>query len=618
MTEAERAVSGATGEPNARAVVLFIKGDLKMPDPRRESHPSILTVSVREKILTESGLDEGTVRIVHSSFTRLHDFEGRTILPDGSVVPLPKDATFTTTTSKTKRRFVTAVAFPRVEVGAILDYHYKLYWDSFTFLEPWYFAANVPVMSSEILYHMPHGVQMGIWGFGPGIDKIKTEQGSDVLGRTFRVLAQDLPSLPAEPYSLPSRDFSPRMMLVPRKVTVDGMQVSLLEDWQSTCALYKDVYRAALHDDSDTVTLARSLVPKGGNDTRAEAATLFRYVRDNIRTDEGSDPAPGEGVTVDKILARKHGTCSEKALLLLALLDAAKIPAHLVWAADRSDGMIDAQVPTPAWFSRTLVAAEVGPQRLFLDPTDPTASAGHIGPGFEGMQALLYDYKKPAVITLPETPFTENRRGARVDLTVGENGEVTGHGTLTLTGQHGWEMVGWQDSPEQAVAAWKTWLGERLKNFLVSDVKVSESVEDGKVVVEWRLNSADRGANDGEVLLNAGAPLSSSAIASAFPSVGRQTAVVFLYADRDETEWHVSWAPGWEVEASPKPRSQESAAGAFVTSLSADPVARTLVAQQRLDIVRRMTSSLADYDTLRQLLLEAQRADAQPIVLRRR
>ena len=599
-------------------MILFIKGDLKMPDPRRESHPSILTVSVREKILTESGLDEGTVRIVHSSFMRLHNFEGRTILPDGSVVLLPKDATFTTTTSKTRRRFVTAVAFPRVEVGAILDYHYELFWDSFTFLEPWYFAANVPVVSSEILYHMPHGVQMGVWGFGPGIDQVKTQQGSDVLGRTFRVVAQDLRSLPAEPYSLPSRDFSPRMMLVPRKVAVDGMQVSLLEDWPATCALYKEAYRTALHDDSDTTALARSLVPKGEKDARAQAATLFRYVRDNIRTDEGSDPAPEDRVTVDKVLARKHGTSSEKALLLLALLDAAKVPAHLVWAANRADGMIDTQVPTPAWFSRTLVAAEVGGQRLFLDPTDSTAAAGHIGPGFEGMEALLYDYKKPAVITLPQTPFAENRRAARVDLAVGADGEVTGHGTLTLTGQHGWEMVGWQDSPEQAAAAWKTWLGDQLKSFLVSDVKVAESLEDGRVEVEWRLSSADRGADDGEVLLNPGAPLASSAIVAALPAVGRQTPVVFQYADRDETEWHVSWSPGWEVEASPQPRVQESAAGAFAASVSVDPAARTLVAHQRLDIVRRMTTSLADYDTLRELLLEAQRADAQAIVIRRR
>ena len=618
LTEAERAIKSAPGEPNARAVILFLKGDLKMPDPRKEATPSILTVSVRERILTERGLDEGTVRIVHSSFTRLHDFEGRTILSDGSVVPLPEDASFTTTASKAKRRFITSVAFPKVEVGAILDYHYKLYWDSFAFLEPWYFAAGVPIVYSEILYHLPAGVEMGVWGFGPGIDGVKTEQGSDVLSKTFRVWAQNLPSLPAEPYSLPAGDFSPRMMLVPRSVMVRGLPVLLLESWQSTCELYKDMYRKALDDNYNTTKLARSLVPTAEKDARARAATLFRYVRDSIRTDEGSDPAPGKGVTVDKVLARKHGTSAEKALLLVALLDAIKVPAHLVWAGDRADGMIDTQVPTPAWFSRTLVAVETGAERLFLDPTEATAPVGHIVPGFEGMPALLHDYKKPEVITLPETPFTENRRAARVDLAVGEKGEVTGHGTLTLTGQHGWEMVGWKGSPEQAAVGWKNWLGEQLKSFLVSDVKVREFVDDGKVEVEWRLEPADPGADENEILVNPAAPLGPVNLASSFPAVGRRTPVVFDYPDRDEVEWHLSWPPGWEIEATPQPRTHESAAGAIVTSFATDPAARTMVARRRLDIARRMTTSVADYDTLRKLLLEVQRNDAQTVVLRRR
>jgi len=603
LTEAERAIKSAPGEPNARAVILFLKGDLKMPDPRKEATPSILTVSVRERILTEKGLDEGTVRIVHSSFTRLHDFEGRTILPDGSVVPLPEDASFTTTASKAKRRFITSVAFPKVEVGAILDYHYKLYWDSFAFLEPWYFAASVPIVYSEILYHLPAGVEMGVWGFGPGIDGVKTEQGSDVLSK---------------PYSLPAGDFSPRMMLVPRSVMVRGLPVLLLESWRSTCELYKDMYREALDDDYETAKLARSLVPTAEKDARARAAILFHYVRDKISTDEGSDPAPGKGVTVDKVLARKHGTSAEKALLLLALLEAAKVPAHLVWAGDRADGMIDTQVPTPAWFSRTLVAVETGAERLFLDPAEATAPVGHIGPGFEGMPALLYDYKKPEVITLPERPFTENLRAARVDLTVGEKGDVTGHGTLTLTGQHGWEMVGWKGSPEQAVVGWKNWLGEQLKSFLVSDVKVRESVDDGRVEVEWHLEPADRGADENEIILNPAAPLGPANLASSFPAAGRQTPVVFDYPDRDEVEWHVSWPPGWEIEATPQPRTRESAAGAIVTSFATDPAARTMVARRRLDIAHRITTSVADYDRLRQLLLEVQRNDAQTVVLRRR
>jgi hypothetical protein len=236
-----------------------------------------------------------------------------------------------------------------------------------------------------------------------------------------------------------------------------------------------------------------------------------------------------------------------------------------VWAADRADGLIDLQVPTPAWFSRTLVAVETGTDRLFLDPGDSTASAGHIPPGLEGMPALLYDYKDPVVITLPEAPFAENRRLARVELAVDEKGEIAGHGTLALTGHHGWEMIGWKGSTEQAAVAWKEWLQEQLKSFVVSDVSVKESVEESRVEVEWRLTPAEAGAEEDEILLVPAAPLGSINLASSFPAVGRQTPVVFDYPDRDEVEWHVSWSAGWGIEATPQAQTRESTT-ALVTS----------------------------------------------------
>jgi hypothetical protein len=233
------------------------------------------------------------------------------------------------------------------------------------------------------------------------------------------------------------------------------------------------------------------------------------------------------------------------------------------------------------------------------------------------MPALLYDYKEPAVVTLPEAPFAENRRLARVDLSVDENGKITGHGTLTLTGHHGWEMIGWKGSREQAAVAWQGWLQEQMKSVLVSDVSVKESIEDSKVEVEWHLAPAEAGTEESEILLNPAAPLGPVNLASSFPAAGRRTPVVFDYPDRDEVEWHVSWPAGWGIEATPQAQTRESAAGAFVTSFATDPAARTLVTHRRFDIARGEMESVADYDRLRQLLLEAQRNDAQTVVLRR-
>ena len=97
------------------------------------------------KILTEEGKELfGDVEIYHSKAHRLRDFAGRTVLPDGRVVPVGGDATFREALSRSRRQFVTKVAFPAVEVGAILDYRYTLVWDSFFNLDAWHFADVVP------------------------------------------------------------------------------------------------------------------------------------------------------------------------------------------------------------------------------------------------------------------------------------------------------------------------------------------------------------------------------------------------------------------------------------------------------------------------------------------
>jgi hypothetical protein len=617
VTDAERAITAVAGAPNAPAVILFKKGELRMPNPSAPPMISVLEVTVRKKILSAEGLDEGTVQIVHSGFTRLHGFEGRTVLADGTVVPLPGDASFTTTTSEAGRTFVTSVAFPKVEVGVILDYRFALYWDGFSFLEPWHFAAMVPVLHSEITYHVPAGVVVSVLGLGPGLDAVKSEQRGEIKGSTIRAWADNLRALPDEPYSAPSRDFSPRMMIVPLRVHGYGPPIHLLEDWGAACELYEVEYKAALRDKANVARIARSLTNRESGDARAKAAILYRWVRDTIRTDgERTSLYPAENATVDSVLADKHGSSVEKALLLVAMLDEAKIDARVVWAADRSDGAIDMGVPTPAWFSRAFVAIETGTQRIVVDPSDPTAAFGHIPPGFEEMQAVLVDFRKPEVVTLPAASFVENRRTARVDLTVGPNGEATGHGTLTLTGHHGWRMIGWKETHEQAVAGWQEWLAERLKGWAVTDVGVKESIDDARVDVEWQ--QAVTEAEETELLLSPSAPLGPLTIGASLPPTNRRTPVVLEFADRGEVEWHVSWPEGWEIEATPPPRAHHSAFGSATVSVEADPTARTLVATRRVDVARRLAANAADYLTLRSLLLDAQTNDNQTIVLRRR
>jgi Domain of Unknown Function with PDB structure (DUF3857) len=142
VTDEERAVTSVPGEPNSPAVVLFRKGEFLMAGygVGTGSLSSTLRIQVRVKILTEEGKSNGELSVAHDDSYRLKNFTGRTVLPDGRVIPLPKDSKFVRKTSRSQKTFVTAVAFPSVEVGAILDYQYELWFDSIFYLHPWYFS----------------------------------------------------------------------------------------------------------------------------------------------------------------------------------------------------------------------------------------------------------------------------------------------------------------------------------------------------------------------------------------------------------------------------------------------------------------------------------------------
>lgn len=120
ITEAERALTRVPEAPNAPAVVLFRKGRFSTLDPVRGIYDPTFTVIERRKILTAAGAQRySDVVLHHSRRQSLLNLRARTVLPDGRVVPLPKDATFKRRTSSREGTFETAISFPSVSVGAL-------------------------------------------------------------------------------------------------------------------------------------------------------------------------------------------------------------------------------------------------------------------------------------------------------------------------------------------------------------------------------------------------------------------------------------------------------------------------------------------------------------------
>jgi transglutaminase-like putative cysteine protease len=609
VTPEERAVASVPGEPNAAAVTLFRKAEFRIGDSM-DGDSSTFIVRVRRKILSEPGKSYGEMIVRHSQLFRLKSLQGRTVLPDGKVLPLSDDAVFRRRTSKTERSYETVVAFPAVAVGAILDVQYELKVDTIFMLDPWVFQEEVPVRYAEIVFEIPSTIAAATWTADPMKVGLKSEQTKTLKGVSLKVWGKDLPAVPNEPFGLPFADMASRFMLVPTRIAGGA---DLFKDWASTCDLFGAEYDAALNRGRNAEGKARELAAAAGPGARARAEALYRFVRDEISTDDSLGIGLGDKPAVDATLKAKHGTSPEKALLLVAMLRELKIEAKPVWAAYRSGGRVDLSLANPWWFDQVLVAATLDGRRLYLHPSDASLAFGALPPDLEGTAALLFDRKKPETFTLPETPFDGSVRRAKVELTVGDDGRMTGKGTLTLTGHHAWQESHAGEEAAKAAEGFKKWLEARYPAFAISDVAVEERLDERRIGVTWSLAEREEEVLGDEVSLQPSRPF--GPVTQPFAG-SRRSAVLLAYADRDEHELTIRWPAGFRLEAKPAPASLQNAAGALAVELETGDNALTY--RRRFDLTAKSYGNQAQFEALRALYGVLEKNDAQALVLARR
>lgn len=613
ITDAERALTEVPGQPGAPAVVLFRKAELKIMDMVKDLSSS-LDVHERIKILTEEGREYGEIEVRHSSFVRLQDLEGRTVLPDGSEVPLPEDAVFRERTSRARKSFVTKAAFPAVEVGAIIEYRYSLKWDHPYYFEPWYFHSRIPTMLSEITYDKPNNMALQPW-YRETLGKIRSENVKTGRGVRLRVWMEDLPAVPDEPHSFPFSDLSTRFMVVPSEVMLRGERWPMFDSWKSVCHTFdEDFYRPVRNKGKDVKKMAAKIAA-GAADAKAKAAALYAFVRDEVLTGSSYGVFVDATTGVDKALAERQGSVAAKALMLQAMLESVRLDPQLVWVGDRSEGQIDLAFANPGWFDKMIVRVEIGGEVVFLDPTDRSLGFARLSPLIEGTQALLFDRKNPQVITLPSRPFDDNLRHAVLDLALDEDGRVTGTGSLQLAGDHAWSRLRWKDDAEATVEAWQEWIDDKFEGYDSSDVAVVESLDEERLDVTWSLAQREEEVLGDEASLKPSRPLGPVKQPFTLPPEQRLTPVQFLFGDRDEVELRLTWPEGWELDVVPDAAEIENDLGAVDVAVEVDEAARRLVFRRRIDVRGAEFGGRDKYAELRGLFARMEKSDAQELVL---
>lgn len=614
VTDRERAMDAAPGFPEAPAVVLYRNGHFTMMGSLGSEAYSSLVVEGRVKLLTEDGTDHGEVQVPHSDFVRLVSFDGRTVLPDGSVVPLPEDSLFEQTVTGQKRWSLTTATFPALEAGAILDYRYELRFETVRSFDPWYFQDHIPTLHSEIVYTVPGNVAAQPWGKATFGRSFQSEREKTARGMRLKVWMEDLPPVPDEPYTLPFEDLSSSFLLLPTMMEIGGDRFLLFEDWRSACDIADYTYGEVRRRDGAARRQAKKLAKEAGRDPDARARAIYAFVRDEIGTLHLPGVVPVLGEAVDEMLRERRADVAGKGIMLREMLDAAGLDAELVWAADRDYGIIDTSLANINWFEKVLVRVGLDGSHVYLDPSDSAAAFGYIGWELEGMEGVVYSTRKPEVITLPQAPFDANLRHAVLDLAVGEDGTVSGIGTMAYEGHAAARLL--RLGTSEALVEWMAeYLGEQLPGFEVTDLEITEDRDAPRLELSWSLDQWEEEVLGDQAALVPSRPLGPVPQRFELAPIERLTPVLLSFADRDVVDVTVTWPEGWAPEVVPAATSHGSPAGEYVLEVELDEETRTLRYSRRFDTHRKDFTGNEQYTALRNLYRAVEKGDAQELVL---
>jgi tetratricopeptide (TPR) repeat protein len=193
------------------------------------------------------------------------------------------------------------------------------------------------------------------------------------------------------------------------------------------------------------------------------ADRLLAYVEANVHY---AGVEVGDGSIVPRVpsgvLKNKYGDCKDKATLLVALLRAAGLPAHVALLDAGFDFDVSNELPALNRFNHAIVVVG-GETPLWIDPTDEFARAGALPEEDQGRMALIAAAETTSLTRTPELPSTATRYIETRTFTLPEEGRA--HVVEVTTGSASEEAAMRRYRAETEADKYKTAMEKYAKGY---------------------------------------------------------------------------------------------------------------------------------------------------------
>jgi hypothetical protein len=421
------------------------------------------SVYVRLKVLTEKGKELATVEVPYAKGNRrVDDIKGRTIHPDGTVIPLNVKPENLLSEKTGKNQFGRMVfTLPSVEVGSILEYSYEYRWDDNDYIPPrWeiqetYFIHKAHFQFTPFKAFMPNGTpgtetsielvdsrgrvthSLVWWWLLPKDVEIRTS-----VNGSYNVDVTDVPPIPDE-------EHMPPIQSLLYKVDFYYCYTNNASAfWAGEIKLWsKDVDKFAELSKTIQDAVNGLIAPTDGDLDKARK--LYDAVQALDNTDYSRTRTASE-IKELKIKEAKHaqdtwtqksGSSEDIAMLYLAMLRAAGLKAYAIKVVDRDRANFDPAYMSLDQLDSTLVALSTGGKLMVLDPGEKMCPFQTVNWRHSGAAGIAESPEGGSLSITPIQQYKDNVTQRLGDVYVDAEGGVTGRINIVMTGQ---EALHWR------------------------------------------------------------------------------------------------------------------------------------------------------------------------------
>jgi len=447
------------------------------------------SVYARIKILSEKAENLATVDLpyltnspqfdVYGSPYEVAGIQGRTIQPDGTIVPLTGKPSDLVQEKEGDWHLMRKVFnLPAVQVGSIIEYYYQLrfgeFWDS---TPTWEVQRDLPVRKAHYMYTPPRGEDyVSVRSLLPaGVHTVK-----DALARYILDVSDIAPA--------PNEEWMPPIQSALFRVEFYSYGASDVNTF------WKDAGTNWSHFINQFATPSKGLREAangltGPTDSELDKAhKLYKAVQQLDNTDYSRNRSKAERKRLDlkdirhaeDVWKQKSGSSDEIAMLYLAMLRAAGLSADAAYVVDRKRDTFDANYMSLGQLDDIVVILSSGGKEIVLDPGERMCPFQTVSWRHSAATGLRQSSGGAVFVTTPGQPYSQNTIHRVAEITLDPHGAVDANIHLFLSGQEAlyWRQKALENDEAEVKKQFAAWIATMVPEGVEAQIDHFNGLDD--------------------------------------------------------------------------------------------------------------------------------------------